>query len=269
MTISAAQPPEASGAATDPHAGYFALRADLLGPSRTRTLAGHELMEVGRLVYGDADQMSLYGVPSSRMAERGLRLLGRTAIECSVDAYSAAVADRVAGCCPGAPAPEPGAFVADLFCGSGNMGFHLGRRLGLAVHASDLDPLVHDHTRHNLTALGIDIDLQLLDYRDMLGKLGAASPQDTYVVEPPWGPAFTPLGLDLAATSPPVPQILADIAASRAGTPCLVVIKTNDQIARDSLSRAFAAARHLATITPAPVLPYGANMDFHVYRLPG
>jgi hypothetical protein len=252
----------------DPHAGYFALRADLLGPSRTRTLAGHELMEVGRLVYGDADQLSLYGVPSSRMAERGVRLLGRTAIECSVDAYSAAVAGQVAAHGSGTPEPGPDAFVADLFCGSGNMGFHLGRRLGLPVHASELDPLVHDHTRDSLTALGIEIDLQLLDYRDMLGKLGAASPRDTYVVEPPWGPAFTPHGLDLEATSPPVPQILADITASRDGTPCLVVIKTNDQIARDSLSRSFARARPLATVTPPPFLPHGANMNFHLYRLP-
>ncbi|MFJ6756312.1 hypothetical protein ACIQNK_15010 [Streptomyces sp. NPDC091273] len=108
----------------------------------------------------------------------------------------------------------------DLFCGSGNFSHHLGTRLGIAVHASELDPAVHDATRHNLDRIG----------------------------------AGTRLHLD-------------DIRRSRDGRPCLVAVKTNDRIAHDSLDRSFAGAEHLRSITPPPVLPYGANMDFHLYRL--
>jgi hypothetical protein len=258
----------AAGADSERLAGYFRLRAELLGPSRNRVLTGPELVEVGRLVYADPRGFSLYGVPAPDMGPRGLRFLGRTAIECSVDAYSVRT---VAALNATSFAPRPGApaMVADLFCGSGNIGYHLGRRWGLPVYASELDSRVHAATAHNLRIMGLDIELRLEDYRDMLDRLRPRGPHDIYLVEPPWGPAFTERGLDLMTTSPPVPRILSDILVSRDGMPCTIVIKTNDMIADDSLSRAFGAVAPLATITPPRVLPAGANMDFHIYRLSG
>ncbi len=250
-----------------PAADYFDFRDDLLGPARTRVLSGAELIRAGQLIYGHPAGFSLYGVPSERMADLGLQVLGRTAIECSVDDYSLAVAEALAAHCGTRP-DQAGGFVADLFCGSGNMGYHLGRSLGFPVHAAELDPVVYRSTRHNILTLGLDIDLQLTDYRALLPVLAPRSPFDTYVVEPPWGPAFNESGLDLEATSPPVPQILDDIRRSRKGRACLIVIKTNDRIAHDSLTRSFRGAEHLFSTTPPPVLPAGANMDFHVYRLP-
>ncbi|MDH6133397.1 putative RNA methylase [Kitasatospora sp. MAA4] len=250
------------------HAAYFRFRDELLGPSRNRVLTGAELCEAGRLIYGRPEGLSLYGIPAPDMEAKGLRLLGRTTIECSIDAYSAAVADALADLRSG-PLPTQGGMIVDLFCGSGNFGFHLGQRLGLPVLASELDPDVYQATRHNLDRIGSAIDLRLTDYRMLLASLTPRGPHDTYVVEPPWGSAFTAAGLDLEATSPPVPAILDDIRRHRAGLPCLVAIKTNDQIAGDSLTTSFRDAIHLRTITPEPTLPYGANMDFHLYRLPG
>ncbi|UPZ26405.1 methyltransferase domain-containing protein [Streptomyces sp. LRE541] len=255
-----------AGATDSGHAAYFAFRDTLLGAARTKVLGGAELCEVGRLIYGSPQGLSLYGVAAPDMEARGLRLLGRTTIECSVDAYVAPVADAVAEL-HAALAPAEDAMVVDLFCGSGNFGYHLGTRLGRRVYACELDPAVYEATRNNLDRLGLDIELHLLDYRDLLGKLPPCSPHDTYIVEPPWGPAFTADGLDLTRTSPPVPEILQDILRSRDGEPCLVAIKTNDQIANDSLATAFSSAVHLRTITPKATLPYGANMDFHLYRL--
>jgi hypothetical protein len=242
---------------------YFGFRARLLGEARNRLLTGTELTTAGRLIYGQPEGLSLYGIPSPLMAALGLRLLGRTTIECSVDAYLRPVADALAA----ETIERDCAFVADLFCGSGNFGFHLGLRLGKPVYASELDPLVHAATQHNFDVLGIDTALSLTDYRDLLGTLPVRGDGDVYIVEPPWGPAFTADGLDLTRTAPPVPEIVDDIRQSRSGAPCLVAIKTNDQIAGDSLSRSFADARHLASITPIPVLPRGANMDFHLYSL--
>ncbi|MFD9339806.1 hypothetical protein ACFWBF_36320 [Streptomyces sp. NPDC060028] len=252
------------------HAAYFAFRDRLLGDLRTTVLTGEQLCEAGELIYGRPEGLSLYGIPALDMADRGIRLLGRTVIECSVDAYTVPVAEELARLQAGTRPQGPDAYdpmAVDLFCGSGNFGHHLGRHLGCPVHAAELDPDVYESTAGNLDRIGSPISLHLIDYRDLLGKLPARSTHDTYVVEPPWGPAFTADGLDLTRTSPPVSEILDDIRRSRNGLPCHIAIKTNDQIAHDSLTRAFTGARHLRSITPAPFLPYGANMDFHLYRL--
>ncbi|MGW2749075.1 hypothetical protein [Streptomyces sp. NPDC001450] len=253
--------------AESPHAAYFAFRDRLLGDLRTTVLAGEQLCEAGRLIYGRPEGLSLYGIPAPRMEAAGIRLLGRTAIECCVDDYAIAVAEALADLHSSRPHDAGAPLLVDLFCGSGNFSHHLGTRLGLTVHAAESDPDVHDAARHNLECVGADTRLHLGDYGDLLGKLPAQSDRDTYFVEPPWGPAFTPAGLDLTRTAPPVPRILDDIMRAREGRPCLVAIKTNDQIAHDSLARSFAGAEHLRSITPPPALPHGANMHFHLYRL--
>jgi len=252
---------------TSEYNDYFEFRAELLGPSRNRVLAGRELINAGTLIYGRPDGLALYGVPAPLMAARGLRLLGRTVIECSVDAYVENFAETIASPELGASA-WTGGIVADLFCGSGNFGYHLGRRLGMPVHASEIDPLVYAATRHNFQTMSIDVRLKHTDYRNLLHQLPAPSVNDIYIIEPPWGTAFTEDGLDLMMTSPPVPGILADIQGSRLGHPCFIAIKTNDQISNDSLSRSFHGAQHLVSVTPPPYLPAGANMNFHLYVLP-
>ncbi|WP_406367733.1 hypothetical protein [Streptomyces sp. NBC_01546] len=252
------------------HAAYFAFRDRLLGELRTTMLTGEQLCEAGRLIYGRPDGLSLYGIPAPDMTAKGITLLGRTVIECSIDAYTVPVADALAHIQARAEPQGPDAnnpMITDLFCGSGNFGHHLGRRLSHPVHAAELDPAVHDAARNNLDRINSPISLHLIDYRDLLGKLPARSTHDTYVVEPPWGPAFTADGLDLTRTSPPVPEILDDIRRSRDGLPCYIAIKTNDQIASNSLNRSFTGAHHLQSVTPTPTLPHGANMDFHLYRL--
>ncbi|MFF4590708.1 RsmD family RNA methyltransferase [Streptomyces sp. NPDC001388] len=252
--------------AESPHVAYFAYRDRLLGDLRTTTLSGEQLCEAGRLIYGRPEGLSLYGVPAPEMESAGIRLLGRTTIECCVDEYATAVADVIAAY-HATLSGDHKPLLMDLFCGSGNFSHPLATRLGTTAYAAELDPEVHAATAHNLKQVGAPTELFLGDYRDLLGKHPARGHRDTFFVEPPWGPAFTPEGLDLTRTSPPVPEILDDISRARDGIPCLVVIKTNDQIAHDSLARSFHQARHLRSITPAPALPYGANMDFHLYRL--
>ncbi|MYW05760.1 hypothetical protein [Streptomyces sp. SID3343] len=248
------------------HEAYFRFRDDLLGPSRNRILTAAELCEAGRLIYGDPNGLSLYGIPAPEMEAKGIRLLGRTTIECCVDAHATAVAQAVAEVQAGLP-PVEDAMIVDLFCGSGNFGHHLGERLGYPVYASELDPVVHAATRNNLDRIGSTIDLHLADYRDLIARLPPIGPHDTYAIEPPWGSAFTADGLDLTRTTPPVPEILADIRRARAGHPCLVAIKTNDKIAHDSLETSFHDATHVRTVPAHRTLPWGANMEVHVYRL--
>lgn len=249
----------------------LALRAELLGPARTRVLTGDELCHAGQVFHGRPEGLSLYGVPAPSMVRSGLRLLGRTAIECSVDDHCAPFAEALAACLAREPDLSPG-YVADLFCGSGNIGFHLRARLGLPVFAAELDPAVHAATRHNFRVLGLDLDLRHADYRELLACLPPPRAGDVVVVEPPWGAALTRSGLDVTATEPPVPAILADIRAARAGVPCLValqvvVVGTEDTITRPSLRRCFAGARHLLAV-PAPAsFATGATVEFHVYAV--
>jgi SAM-dependent methyltransferase len=250
------------------HAAYFRFRDDLLGPSRTRILRGPELVDASLAIYRTPDGLSLYGVPATAMGSAGLRLLGRTVIECSVDGYVLPVAAAVAEIHGSLPAQEL-PMVVDLFCGSGNVGFHLGRTLPAQVYAAEIDPAVARATRFNFDLVGATIELHQLDYRDLLGKIPARGPRDTYVLEPPWGPAFSTAGLDLTRTSPPVPEVLDDIRRSRDGVPCLIIIKTNDQLANDSLRDCFQDLTLLRSVTPKPCLPSGANMDFHIYAMPG
>ena len=112
----------------------FAFRAELLGAARTRVLTGDELVQASRLIYGRPEWLSVYGVPAPQMTGRGLRLLGRTTIECSVDGHCADFAEAFAARLNDEPQMTPG-FVADLFCGSGNLGWHLGKRLNLPLAA--------------------------------------------------------------------------------------------------------------------------------------
>ncbi|AQZ62366.1 unnamed protein product [[Actinomadura] parvosata subsp. kistnae] len=251
---------------TSPKDAYYDLCQRLLGPWRTTELTGAQLCEVGETIYGRAEHFSLYGVAAPAMADAGLRVFGRTAVECCTDLMAVAVAHAVADL--HAPPDMAGdSFVAELFCGSGNLGVHLGWTLGRPVYAAELDPLVYQATRHNLGSVGAATRLQQIDYRELLPGLPARGPGDTYIVEPPWGCAISPAGLDLLGTSPPVPEILDDILRARDGRSCLVGIKTIDRILHDSLNVAFADARHLRTITSERPFPDGSRMQFHFYRI--
>jgi hypothetical protein len=249
------------------HAAYFALRNRLLGPLRNRVLTTDQLCEAGRLMCGRPEDLSLYGVPAPEMEARGLRILGRTTVECTKDPHPVAVAGVIAEIEAAAPEAGGEAMVVDLFCGSGNFGHHLGRRLGRPVYASELDPVVHEVSRRNLDRVGSTVDLRLADYRDLLGVLPARSERDVYLVEPAWGPAFTPDGLDLTRTSPPVPEIIENIQRSRDRVPCLVVIETSDRVLHGSLESSLRDAVRLRTLIPKPFPPHRTGSRFHLYRL--
>ncbi|AKT38224.1 hypothetical protein [Chondromyces crocatus] len=248
-------------------ADYWRLRDELLTTSPLRELHPGEIGAFSRSVYGCPEAMALYGVPPSRMAATGLKILGRIAVECTVDMHGSAIANTLYTLL-GRPRRAPDMLVADLFCGAGNVGYHIGRRLGVTVQASEGDAQIHAATRHNLEMTKAPVALDQGDYRDLLDQLVPRGPHDTYIVEPGWGTASSREGLDLGATSPPLREILKSIRRSRSGKPFLLVIKTNDRILRDSLRAALTGGHHLHTHAPAPRLPRGANAHHHLYALP-
>jgi hypothetical protein len=128
----------------------------LLGEKRNELLVLWEVEQYGLDNFGDPDYVSLYGLAPREWYERGVRILGRTAVECTRDR----LADRI-GRDVAAVAGPASSVVVDLFAGSANtlhwMARHAGARRAIGF---ELDDAVFALTRANLSAMGLDIDLR-------------------------------------------------------------------------------------------------------------
>ncbi|GFF77489.1 hypothetical protein IFM61392_08464 [Aspergillus lentulus] len=257
---------------------YFAFRDLMLGLYRDQLATAKQLCMAGELIYGDESWFSLYGLTASELAAHDFNILGRTVVEASIDAHVDALAMQFQNLMgmPAEPELGPGnkgqGAIFDLFCGSGNISYHVGCRLGCPVFASEMDPSVYKATLHNLSLLRktskstvpVNFQLFLTDYRKLLANIPTdPHPTDIYIIEPPWGPAFTDAGLDLTQTSPSVKDIVANIRWSRRGVPCYIALKTTDHIVGDSLRLSMTGSTPVASVTCLPKGPCG--IEFHVY----
>jgi hypothetical protein len=103
--------------------GYLAGRYDrqflLFGVKRNSVLALEEVRLYGIDTARDPDYVSVYGMPPSDWYALGVRMLGRTAVECTRDALAAAIAVDVAAVAGAGRFPTAPVLV-DPFVGSGN-----------------------------------------------------------------------------------------------------------------------------------------------------
>jgi hypothetical protein len=98
------------------------------GAKRNEVLERWEVERYGSDSYGDADYVSVYGMRPADWYAKGVRLLGRTAVECTRDILADAIGKDVAEVAAMAPG-MPRALVVDLFVGSGNTLYWLLRHL--------------------------------------------------------------------------------------------------------------------------------------------
>lgn len=68
----------------------------LLGAKRNVVLELWELQRYGADNYGDEDHVSIYGMRPGEWYAKGIRLLGRTAVECTRDALGDAIGKDIA-----------------------------------------------------------------------------------------------------------------------------------------------------------------------------
>jgi hypothetical protein len=203
----------------------------LSGPKRDVVLGLWEVQRYGLDSYGDENYVSLYGMQPAEWYARGVRVLGRTAVECTRDVLARAIAQDVAA---GAASRShrPATWVIDPFAGSGNTLHWLAHHLpGARAIGFELDAQVSDLTRRNVAALGLAIDVVRRDYREGLAALSTAD-HDRFVVfiAPPWGRALDPVrGLDLRSTEPPVADVVQRVVESFAPRPVLCAIKLYEQ----------------------------------------
>ena len=189
-------------------------RALLLhGSKRNELLTLAEIEKYGLDSFADADYISIYGMPPREWYRRGIRLLGRTAVECTRDALGERIGLDVAAVAARMPSNQ---FVAiDPFAGSCNTLFwilrHLPNSEGLAFES---DPQVFELTQRNLAALDLRIELVRGDYVRLLAE--HRLPKDRGIVAfiaPPWGTALDEVqGLDLRRTAPPISEVIEQIA---------------------------------------------------------
>jgi 16S rRNA G966 N2-methylase RsmD len=186
----------------------------LLGPKRNQQLELWEIQRYGSDSYGEADYVSIYGLPPATWHARGIRLLGRTAVECTRDQLADAIGRDTAKAAKAAPAIS-GMTVIDPFAGSGNTLYwilrHLPQAQGLGF---ELDTAVFELTKRNLSILGLPIEIRHADYVAALSELHV--PDDQLLIAfiaPPWGDALSEsAGLDLLRTTPPVSEIVDSLA---------------------------------------------------------
>ena len=187
----------------------------LSGPKRNEVLELWEVLRYGSDSFGDADYVCLYGMKPEKWFARGVRILGRTAVECTRDALADRLARDIAAVARATP-QGGGSAVVDPFAGSGNTLHWIRRRVGArSAVGFELDADVFEASRKNVAIVSAEVGLLHEDYEAGLRELGV--PDDDLLiafVAPPWGDALSPVsGLDLRRTSPPVGHI-ADILAT-------------------------------------------------------
>jgi hypothetical protein len=128
------------------------------GAKRNAALERWEVERYGSDSHGDADYVSVYGMRPADWYAKGVRLLGRTTVECTRDILADAIGRDVAGVAAMAPGMSR-ALVVDPFAGSGNTLYWLRRHLPHARSVGfESDAGVFGLTRQTLAALALRID---------------------------------------------------------------------------------------------------------------
>jgi hypothetical protein len=210
---------------------------DLLlhGAKRNSVLELWEVQRYGTDSYADADYVSIYGLRPAEWHAKGIRLLGRTAVECTRDGLAGAISADIA-VTAGASTHTADALVLDPFAGSGNTLYWMLRHLpGARGIGFELDFGVFELTRQNLSRLGLPIDIVHSDY--LTGLSGVTATADQLVIvflAPPWGDALDQSGLDLRRTNPPLGDIV-DSVLHRFTNRLLVAIQVYERVEPASL----------------------------------
>src|SRR5262249_2375307 len=146
-------------------------RALLLhGPKRDQVLTLAEVQRYGVDSFSDPDYIRLYGMPPAEWDGRGIRLLGRTVVECTRDALADLIGPDMADVAAN-PTATKRFIVIDPFAGSCNTLYWILRHLPNAAGvAFELDRQVYELSSCNIAGLDKQIELLNGDYRPHLER---------------------------------------------------------------------------------------------------
>src|SRR5215831_18494607 len=214
-------------------------RALLLhGSKRDQVLTLAEIERYGLDCFGNGDHVSIYGMPPREWYRQGIRVLGRTAVECTGDALGNRIGRDVASVATRMPSNQW--LVIDPFAGSCNTLFwilrHLPNSEGIAFES---DQQVFELTYRNLRALNQKIMLVQGDHEVLLPQLHVPENRAIVVfVAPPWGSALDEVeGLDLRRTTPPIAQVIEQIARQFQRWKILFAMQVYEKVSTTSLAQ--------------------------------
>ncbi|MEM7802782.1 MAG: hypothetical protein AAF633_26565 [Chloroflexota bacterium] len=246
-----------------------ALRDRLLGPDRHRRLELDDLLSTGDLILGDAYEMSLYGLKPEAFVDQNLALVGRTAIECKVDAHCEPVADQLAAICRDRHFANRKITVLDPFLGSGNLLYHTACRLNAEeAIGAEKDLAVSIATAHNFTALNFDASV-------INGPMAETDVMDipeehlvVLLIDPPWGTGhslFTE-GLDLSRTEPPVKEVMASFKRWLSAENKLIFVAAAYERTKESSIDELTSTYRLVAECRSTRLSSGSNVNYLIFE---
>jgi 16S rRNA G966 N2-methylase RsmD len=212
----------------------------LSGVKRNALLELWEVQRYGIDSYQDADYVAVYDMRPVEWYAKGVRLLGRTAVECTRDALGDAIGKDVATVTAMSPY-GPGPLIVDLFAGSGNTLHWLARHIqGATALGFESDAGVFKLTHQNLDALALPIRILNTDYRSGVADVSAAGDQLLIAfIAPPWGDALDKTrGLDLRRTNPPISEIVNFLFDTFIQNRLLCAIQVYEKVDAASLAEA-------------------------------
>jgi hypothetical protein len=189
-------------------------RRFLLGEKRNELVDLWEVERYGLDTFGDPDFVSIYGLSPAEWYAKGVRLLGRTAVECTRDVFADLIGRDLAAVAKAATGNR--SIVLDPFAGSGNTLYWITRHVEPDRSVGfEQDDVVFRLTRRNLSIIGLGINVLHDSYERGLKRLTVGDDELVILfISPPWGEALDPVaGLDLRRTTPPVAEII-DLATA-------------------------------------------------------
>jgi hypothetical protein len=209
----------------------------LHGSKRNEVLSLAEIEQYGRGGFADPDCLSIYGMSPREWYGCGIRLLGRTAVECTRDALGDRIGRDVASVAARMPSNQ--FVVIDPFAGSCNTLFWILRHLpdseGIGFES---DQSVFELTHRNLAALGQRIEVVHGDYARLLERYRFSEDRGVVAfVAPPWGTALDEVqGLDLNRTTPPISEVIEQVVRRFSHHKMLFAIQVYEKVNASSLN---------------------------------
>jgi len=209
----------------------------LHSPKRDKVLTLEEVRQYGIDSFSDPDYVRIYGMAPTAWYGQGIRLLGRTAVECTRDALANRIGRDIASIV--ATLPKPARFIfIDPFAGSCNTLYWILRYVPNSQGiACEFDRQVYELTKRNIAGLDRTIDLQHGDYQSLLADRQLPPDQGLiFFIAPPWGTALDEAaGLDLRRTTPPITDIFGFIKKTYPRQRVLLTTQVYEKLNQTSL----------------------------------